>query len=131
VTPFHPKGLINPSLNIRFLRGPKGVDGLLSGHPNFNNSHLGLLKDFPRRILVIEMLLASLRPKEVKDEAVKDAKQLSDVRKAPYMVPLDLGGVIFSFEDDFTQHDKWPKKSDIIGRSPIFARHNRRPPKPV
>jgi hypothetical protein len=33
------------------------------------------------------------------------------------MVPLHLGGVIFSLEDGFTQHDERPGKSDIIGRS--------------
>jgi hypothetical protein len=96
VTPFCLKGLINPSLNTRFPGGPKGVDGLPSGHPNLNGSHLGLLKDFPRGILVIEMLLASLQPKEVKDEVAKDVKPLSNLGEAPYMVPLDHGGVIFS-----------------------------------
>jgi len=50
-----------------------------------------LLKDFPRGILVIEMLPASLRPKEVKDETTKDVKWLSDVGEAPYMVPLNPG----------------------------------------
>jgi hypothetical protein len=51
---------MNLSLNTRFWGAPKGVDGLLSGHPNFNNSHVGLLKDFSTGILVIEMLSASL-----------------------------------------------------------------------
>ncbi len=92
MTPFRPKGLINPSLNTRFPSGAKGVDGLPSGHPNLNNSHPSLLKDFPKGILVIEVLPASLQPKEVEDEAAKDVKQLSNVGKAPYMVPLDLGG---------------------------------------
>jgi hypothetical protein len=120
VTPFYPKGLINPSLNTRFPGGLKGVDGLPSGHPNLNGSHPGLLKDFPRGILVIEMLPASLRPKEVEDEAMKDVKQLSDVGEAPYMVPLDLGGVIFSLEDGFTWYDERPAESDVIGRSPFL-----------
>jgi len=102
VTPFCPKGLINPSLNTRFLGGSKGVDGLPSGHPNLNGSHPGLLKDFPRRILVIEMLAASLRPKEVEDEVTKNVKWLSDVEEAPYMVPLNPKKVIFYFEDGFT-----------------------------
>jgi len=92
VTPFHPKGLINPSLNTRFPGGPKGDDGLPSGHPNLNNSHPSLLEDFPRRIPIIKMLPASLRPKELEDEAVKDVKWLSDVGEAPYMVPLDPRG---------------------------------------
>jgi hypothetical protein len=107
-------------LNTRFPGGPKGVDGLPSGHPNLNGSHPGLLKDFPRGILVIEMLPASLRPKEVEDEAMKDVKRLFDVREAPYMVPLNPGRVIFSLEDGFTQHDEWPRESDIIGRSPFM-----------
>jgi hypothetical protein len=79
-----------------------------------------LLKDFPRGILVIEMLPASLRPKEVEDEATKDVKRLSDVGEAPYMVPLSPGRVIFSLEDGFTQHDEWPGESDVIGRSPFM-----------
>jgi len=120
VTPFCPKGLINPSLNIRFSGGPKGVDGLPSGHPNLNGSHPGLLKDFPKGILVIEMLLPSLRPKEVEDEVTKDVKRLFDVGKAPYMVPLNPGRVIFSLKDGFTQHDEWPGKSDVIGLSPLM-----------
>jgi len=102
MTPFHPKGLINLSLNIRFSGGPKGVDGLPSGHPNLNDSHPCLLKDFPRGILVIEVLPTFFRPKEVEDEAGKDVKWLSDVGEAPYMVPLDPGGGIFSLEDGFT-----------------------------
>jgi hypothetical protein len=102
VTPFHPKGLINPSLNTRVPGGPKGINGLRSGQPNLNGSHLGLLKDFPRRILIIEMLSTSLRPKEVEDKAMKDVKRLFDIGEASYMVPLDLGGVIFFLEDSFT-----------------------------
>ncbi len=115
MTPFRPKGLINPSLNTRFSGELKGVDGLPSGHPNLNGSHPGLLKDFPRGILP-----ASLRPKEVEDEATKDVKWLSDVREAPYMVPLNPGRVIFSLKESFTQHDEWPGKNDIIGRSPFM-----------
>jgi hypothetical protein len=45
---------------------------------------------------------------------------LSDVGEALDMVPLDPEGVIFSFEDGFTQHDKRPRKSDVIGRSPFL-----------
>jgi hypothetical protein len=120
MAPFHPKGLINPSLNTRVLGGPKGINGLPSGHSNLNGSNLGLLKDFPRGILVIKMLPASLRPKEVEDKTAKDVKQLSNVRETSYMVPLDPRGVIFSLEDNFTQHDEWPGKSDVIWRSPFL-----------
>jgi len=67
-----------------------------------SSSHPGLLKDFPRGILVIKMLPTSLRPKEVEDETMKDVKRLSDVREAPYMVPLNPERVIFSLEDGFT-----------------------------
>jgi hypothetical protein len=45
---------------------------------------------------------------------------LFDVGEAPYMVPLDPGGVIFSLKDGFTQHDEWQRESDIIGRSPFL-----------
>ncbi len=66
------------------------------------------------------MLSASLRPKEVEDEVAKDVKRLSDVGEASYIIPLDPGGFIFSLEDGFTQHDKWPRESDVIGRSPFL-----------
>jgi hypothetical protein len=113
MTPFRPKGLINPSLNTRFPGGPKGVDGLPSGHPNLNDNHPGLLRDFPRGILIIG-------PKEVGDETAKDVKWLFDVGEAPYMVPLGPWGVIFFLKDDFTQHDERPRKSDIIRRAPFL-----------
>jgi hypothetical protein len=61
MTPFRLKSLINLSLNTRVPGGPKGIYGLPSGHPNFNDSHPGLLKDFPRRILIIEMLPTSTK----------------------------------------------------------------------
>jgi hypothetical protein len=48
---------------------------------------------------------------------VKDVKQLSDVGKASYMVPLDPRGTIFSLKDSFTQHDGWSGKNDVIGHS--------------
>jgi hypothetical protein len=79
-------------LNSRVLGGPKGINGLPSGHPNLNDSLRSLLKDFPRGILVIKMLLASLRPKEVEDKAAKVVKRLFDIGETSYMVPLDLGG---------------------------------------
>jgi hypothetical protein len=107
-------------LDTRFPGGAKGVDGLPSGHPNLNSSHPGLLKDFPRGILVIEMLMASLRPKEVEDEVVKDVKWLFDIGEAPDMVSLDPRGVIFSLEDGFTQHDERPRESDVTRRTPFL-----------
>ncbi len=66
------------------------------------------------------MLPASLQPKEVEDEVAKDVKRLSNVGEAPYMVPLDPGGVIFSLEDGFTQHDERRGESDVIGHSPFL-----------
>jgi hypothetical protein len=89
-------------LNIRVPGGPKGINGLPSGHPNLNGSHPSLVKDFLKGILVIKMLLASFRPKEVKDKVTKDVKRLFDVGEASYMVPLDPRGVIFFLEDSFT-----------------------------
>jgi hypothetical protein len=89
-------------LNTRVPGGLKEINGLPSGHPNLNSSHPSLLKNFPRGIIVIEMLPASLRPKEVKDKAEKDVKRLSNIRVASYIVPLDPRGVIFSLKDSFT-----------------------------
>jgi hypothetical protein len=72
VAPFRLKGLINPSLNTRFLGGSKRINGLPNGHSNLNGSNPGLLKDFPRGILVIKMFPASLHPEEVEDKTAKD-----------------------------------------------------------
>jgi hypothetical protein len=66
------------------------------------------------------MFSASLRPKEVEDEATKDVKRLSNIGEALDMVSLDPWGVIFSIEDGFTQHDKQPGKSDVIGLPPFL-----------
>jgi hypothetical protein len=70
----------------------KGINGLSSGHSNLNGNNPGLLKDFLRGILVIKMLPASLRLKEVEDKTAKDVKWLYDVGEASYMVPLDPWG---------------------------------------
>jgi hypothetical protein len=59
-------------LNTRVPGGPKGINGLPSGHSIFNGSNLDLLKDFSRGIMVIKMLPASLHPEEVEDKTVKD-----------------------------------------------------------
>jgi hypothetical protein len=107
-------------LNTRVLGRRKGINGLPSDHSNLNDSNPGLLKDFPKGILVIKMLSTSLRPKEIEDKTVKDVKRLSNVGEASYMVPLDPEGIIFSLEDSFTQHDEWPGKNDVIGRSPFL-----------
>jgi hypothetical protein len=74
------------------MGGPKGINGLPSAHSNLNGGNPGLLKDFPRGILVIKMHPASHCPKEVEDKTAKDVKRLSNVGKASYMVPLDPGG---------------------------------------
>jgi hypothetical protein len=103
MTPFSLEGLINPNLNTRFLSGPERVDGLPSGHPNLDGGHPGLLKNILRGVLVVKVLAAPLRPKEVQNEAMKDVERLFDVRKAPYVVALGTGGVIFSFEYGFAK----------------------------
>jgi hypothetical protein len=103
VTPFSPEGLINPILNIRFLGGRERSNGLLGGHPDFDNGHPSLLEDFYRGILVIEVFSTPLKPKEVENEVVEDVEQLLDVRKALDVVALGKGGGVFSFRDGFGQ----------------------------
>jgi hypothetical protein len=98
MTPLHPKGLINPSLDARFPNGPKRIDGLPSSHPNLDDGHLCLLKNFPKGVLVVEVLPAPLRQEEVENEAMENVKRLSTVKKTPDMVSLDTKGVVFSFE---------------------------------
>jgi hypothetical protein len=100
------------------------------GHPNLNGGHPGLLKDFPRGILVIEMLSTSVWPKKVKDEIAKDVKQLSNVEKAPYMVPLDLGGSFSLLKTASPSMTNGQERMTSLG-TPHFCQSNRRPPKPV
>jgi hypothetical protein len=69
-----------------------GINGLPSGHSNLNGSNPGLLKDFPRGILVIKMLPASLCPKKIEDKTAKDVKQLSDVGEGLLHGTLGLQG---------------------------------------
>jgi hypothetical protein len=119
VTPFSPKGLLNPISNTKFSGGPEGVDGLPSGHPNLNDSHPSLLWDFPRGILVVEVLLPPLRPQKVENEVAENVKWLCSVGEATNVVALGLGGVIFSFEDGFVKQDERLGGGDV-GRCPRF-----------
>jgi hypothetical protein len=61
------------------MGGPKGINGLPSGHSNLNGSNPGSWKDFPKGTPVIKMLAAFLRPKKIEDKTAKDVKRSSDV----------------------------------------------------
>jgi hypothetical protein len=77
------------------------------------------------------MLPASLRLKEVEDETVKDVKWLSNIGEAPDMLPLDPGGGHLLSRRQL--HPAWwtARREWHHWVHPIFARHNRRPPKPI
>lgn len=60
----------------------------------------GLMKDLSRRKLIVKMFLASLEPKEVKDETVKDVEGLPGVGEAPDMVSLDARWVVLALENN-------------------------------
>jgi hypothetical protein len=102
MAPFCLKGLIDTIINIRLTGGSKGIDGFPGGHPNFNNGHLGLMENIVGRVLSINMHPKSFRPKEIKDQALKNVKQLSNVREATNVVTLNIKMVFFSFNNKFT-----------------------------
>jgi hypothetical protein len=79
-----------------------------------------LLKDFPRGILVIKMLPASLRPEEVDDKTTKDVKRLSDIGKASYMVPLDPGGLSSLSKSASPSMMNGQERVMSFGRSPFL-----------
>jgi hypothetical protein len=45
MTPFYPKGLIDPNMDTRLLGGLEGVDGFPNGHLDLDDGHLGLLEN--------------------------------------------------------------------------------------
>jgi hypothetical protein len=79
MTPFHPKGLINFNLSVRFLGGLEGVDGFPSGHLGFDDGYPGLLNDVLKGILIVKVLSASFELKKIEDEAMKDVERLPGV----------------------------------------------------
>jgi hypothetical protein len=117
MTPFGPKGLINSNLSARLPGGPEEVDGFPSGHPD--GGHPGLLKSVPKGVLIVKVLSASFRPKKIEDEATKDVERLPGVGEAAGMVLVTIEGVVFSFEDHFTQKNEGPREGDVV-RCPPF-----------
>jgi hypothetical protein len=85
------------------LSGPVKANGLPGGHADFDSGHPGLLKDLSKGVLIVQMLLAPLGPKKIKDEAMEDIEGLPVVGETPNMVPLQARWVIFAFEDCFAQ----------------------------
>jgi hypothetical protein len=118
VTPFCPKSLINSNLSARLPSGPEGVDGFPSGHLDLDGAHPGLLKSVPKGVLIVKVLSASFRPKKIEDEATKDVERLLGVGEAAGVVPVTIGGVVFSFEDHLTQKNEGPREGGVIRRPP-------------
>jgi len=116
VTPFCPKGLINPNLNARLSGGPKGIAGFPSGHPDLDN----VLKNVFKGVLIIKVLLASFKPEEVEDETSEDVKQLLNEGESASVVTLAVGGVVFSFEDQFTYKNKGLGEGNVVWRPPFL-----------
>ncbi len=89
--PFSLEGFSNSILSVKVPSGPTGANRLPGGHADLDRGHPGLLQDFVRRILVVEMLPTSLRPEKVKDEAFENVKGLLDVGVAFDVVTLKAG----------------------------------------
>jgi hypothetical protein len=80
-----------------------GTNHLLGGHADFDGGHPCLVKDLLKIILVIEVPLAPLRPEVVKKKTTENLQGLLDVGEAVNMIALEVGRVIFAFENDFAQ----------------------------
>ncbi len=116
MTPLCPKGLTNPNLNDRLSGGPEGIDGFPSGHPNLND----VLKNVFKEVLIVKVVPATFRPEKVEDETFEDVKWLLSEGKFANMVTLAIGGVVFSFEDQFTHKNKGPREGDVVRRPPFL-----------
>jgi len=117
--PFSLKGFLNSILNARVSTGPMGSNSFPSGHTDFDSGHPSLVKDLPKRVLVVEMPLAPLRPKIIEKEAMENIQGLFDVGEATNMVTLKSGGFIFAFENGLAQQNEKPSWGDIPNRRPV------------
>ncbi|CAK9236626.1 unnamed protein product [Sphagnum troendelagicum] len=120
MTPLSCKGLINLILSDRVLNGLMRVNRLLGGHADFDSGNPGLMKDLSKIILIVKMFLASLGPKEIKDEVAEDVKGLPNVGEAPDVVSMEVRWVVLVLENNFTKHDEGLGKGDIVRRPPFL-----------
>jgi hypothetical protein len=78
------------------------------------------MKDLSRRVLIVKVLPASLRPKEIKDEVVEDVEGLLNVGEAPDVVSVETRWVVLALEDSFTQQDERLRRGDLTRRPPFL-----------
>jgi hypothetical protein len=95
-------------------------NGFPSGHTDLHSRHPGLLENFPKRILVAEVLSASFGLEMEEDEASEDVERLFEVSEATRVIGEESRGIVLAFPDGFAEEHERPGESEIGGRLPSF-----------
>jgi hypothetical protein len=95
-------------------------NGLPGGHAHLGHGLPGLKKDSLEGVLSVEVLAAPFRPEVVEEEAPKNVERLASVREAARVVTLEVRGVVFLFEDGFSEKDERPSDGEAVGRLPLL-----------
>ncbi|CAK9234035.1 unnamed protein product [Sphagnum troendelagicum] len=93
------EGLLNTNLDIQVFTPIRGPNGFPGGHANFDHGHPGLEQDSFQRVLVVKVLAAPLQPEVVQQKASKNVEGLPDIGVTPNVVSLEVGGILFLFDD--------------------------------
>jgi len=96
------EGLLNTNLDIQVFTPTRGPNGFLGGHVDFDRGHPGLEQDSFQKVLVVKVSMAPLRPEVVRQIASKNVEGLPDIGVTPNVVSVEVGGILFLFDDDLT-----------------------------
>jgi hypothetical protein len=95
VAPFNLKDLINIILETRLTNRYEGIDGFLGHHPNLNSSDPSLLENIGGGVLGIKVHPTPFRPKEIKNETLKNIQWLPNKKETINVVVLNEGHPLF------------------------------------
>ncbi len=90
------------------LGGAVRSNGLPSGHTDLDRGNLGLREDLIKRVEVVEVPSAPLRPEIVEQETSENVQRLPRVGEAARVIREKTVRVVLSFDDSFPQHHKQP-----------------------
>ncbi len=119
VKPFSPKGLFNANLMLLLPILTRGSNGPPGGHADLGRGFPRLKKNSLEGVSVVEVLAASLGPKIIEQEALKDVEGLTAVSESARVIAVKIRGVVIFFENGFPEEDEGPGDVEAVGRLPF------------
>jgi hypothetical protein len=107
-------------MSVRVLIRAVSSSSFPGGHADLNGGHPDLVEDSFERVLVVEVPLAPLGPKIVKEETKEDIKGLFRIRKYTYVISVEIGGIVLMFDYHLSKKDERPGECRDLERVPIF-----------